>query len=76
LMSLSGAPIFGAIFQRFLVNRMPAFLPAILLSYASNLASAMLQALLRPVLWQGLVIAFVGLIMAMVAYFIKSKPAG
>jgi hypothetical protein len=73
LMSLGGAPIFGAIFQGILVNRMPAFLPAILLGYASDLASAMLKALLAPVFWQGLVIAFIGFGMAAGGYFIKSK---
>jgi hypothetical protein len=52
---------------------MPAFLPTILLDYASDLASAMLQALLNPVLWQGLVIAFIGLIMAAGSYFIKGN---
>jgi hypothetical protein len=73
LMSLGGAPIFGAIFQRILVNKMPAFLPVILLSYASDLASAMLRALLSPVLWQGLGIALIGLGMATTAYFISAK---
>jgi hypothetical protein len=73
LMSLGGAPIFGAILQRILINRLPAFLPTILLGYASDLASAMLQALLRPVLWQGLVIAFIGFGMALAGYFISAK---
>jgi hypothetical protein len=72
-MSLGGAPIFGAIFQRILVNRMPAFLPTILLGYASDLASAMLKALLSPVLWQGLGIAIIGFGMAVAGYFIKGK---
>jgi hypothetical protein len=73
LMSLGGAPIFGAVFQRILVNRMPAFLPVILLSYTSDLASAMLRALLSPVLWQGLGIALIGLGMATTGYFISAK---
>ena len=73
LMSLGGAPIFGVILQRILVNRLPAFLPAILLGYASDLASAMLQALLRPVLWQGLVIALIGLLMMVGAYLRQGK---
>ena len=73
LMSLGGAPIFGAIFQRILVNRMPAFLPTILLDYTSDLASAMLQALFIPILWQGLVIAFIGLVMTAGAYFIANN---
>jgi hypothetical protein len=71
LMSLGGAPIFGAILQRILENRMPAFLPAILLEYTGDLASAMLKALLQPVFWQGLVIAFIGLIMVTGAYITR-----
>jgi len=73
LISLGGAPIFGAILQRILNNRLPAFLPTILLGYTSDLASAMLQALLRPVLWQGLGIAFIGLGMMGISYFAKNQ---
>jgi hypothetical protein len=73
LLSLSGAPIFGVILQRILVSRMPDFLPAILLDYTNDLASAMLQAWLNPVLWQGLGIALIGLIMTISSYFIKEK---
>lgn len=73
LMSLSGAPIFGTILQRILANKIPDFLPSILLDYASDLALAMLQSLLSPILWQGLVIALIGLMMATSSYFIKKK---
>jgi hypothetical protein len=74
LLSLSGAPIFGVILQRILVSRMPDFLPTVLLSYANDLASAMLQAWLKPVLLQGLGIALIGLIMTVSSYFVKEKP--
>jgi len=74
LVSLTGAPIFGAILQGILVSRMPDFLPTILLGYANDLASAMLQAWLNPVLLQGLVIALIGLIMTVSSYFVKEKP--
>jgi hypothetical protein len=73
LMSLSGAPIFSVIFQRILVDRMPAFLPVILLDYANGLASAMLQALLNPVLWQGMIMALIGLVMAGAGYFLREQ---
>jgi hypothetical protein len=75
-MGLSGAPIFGAVFQSILVNRMPNFLPTILLDYTTDLASAMLQALLNPVLWQGLAIALIGAGMVVGAYFIKGNKTG
>ncbi len=73
LMSLSGAPVIGAVFHRMLVNRMPVYLPTIMLDYASNLASAMVQTLLNPVLWQGIILALIGSAMVMGAYFIKAN---
>ncbi len=71
LMGLIGAPIFGAVFQRILVNRMPAYLPTILLDYTNDLAFAMIQALLNPVFSQGLVIALIGLVMVVGSYLSK-----
>ena len=76
LMGLSGAPIFGAVFRRILVDRMPVYLPTILLDYTNDLASAMIQALLNPVLWQGLGIALVGLVMVVGSYLIKRNKTG
>ena len=67
LMSLIGAPIFGAILERILIARMPDYLPAILLAYASNLATAMLNAILGSVFWQGLIIGFLGAVMVLVS---------
>ncbi|MBE0672897.1 MAG: hypothetical protein IH588_20150 [Anaerolineales bacterium] len=75
VMSLIGAPVFGAVFQRILVNRMSIYLPSILLDYGSDLASAMLQALLTPILWQGLLLTLLGLGMAVAGYFVKEKIA-
>ncbi|MDO9303682.1 MAG: hypothetical protein Q7T89_20010, partial [Anaerolineales bacterium] len=69
LMGLAGAPIFGAILQGILANG----LPHAMLGIANDLASAMLQALLAPVLWQGLGIALIGLVMAAAGFFIKGK---
>lgn len=73
LMSLSGAPIFGTIFTGILVSRIPIYLPAILLDYANDLASAMLQALLNPILWQGLILFFLGSGMTGISYLKKLK---
>jgi hypothetical protein len=67
LMGLAGAPIFGFVLRGILSSQ----LPALLLGLANDLASAMLQALLMPVLWQGLGIAFIGFGMAVAGYFIK-----
>ncbi len=73
LMGLSGAPIFGTVFESILISRMPAYLPTILLSYTSDLASAMLKALLAPVLWQGLVIGLIGLGMTGISFFCEGS---
>lgn len=72
LIALGGAPVIGALFQRVLVSRMPAFLPVILLDYAGDLASAMVQTLLNPVLWQGAILALTGLVMVIGASFVKA----
>ena len=73
LMGLGGAPVVGAIFHRFLASRIPVFLPSIMLDYANNLASAMVQTLLNPFLWQGFLIALIGLVMVGISYFTKNQ---
>lgn len=76
VMALLGGPIFGEIFQRILLTQMPNFLPAILSDYAGDLAAAMVGALLRPVMWQGLALAFLGTGMAGAGYLLKMKSEG
>jgi hypothetical protein len=71
VMALLGGPVFGEIFQRILLAQMPKFLPAILSDYAGDLASAMVQTLLSPVLWQGLALAFFGAGMVGAGYLLK-----
>jgi hypothetical protein len=71
ILGLVGASIFGAVFQQMLASRMPSFLPSLLLDSANALATAMLQALFIPILWQGLGIAFIGFGMTMSGYLIK-----
>lgn len=73
LLGLVGASVFGTVFQQMLASRMPAFLPALLLDSAHALATAMLQALFLPILWQGLGIAFIGFGMAVAGYFVSAK---
>lgn len=73
LMGLTGAPIFSAIFQGLLTSRLPDYLPSIFLNYASDLAATMLQALITPVLWQGLIMAVIGLMMLLIGYFVKAS---
>lgn len=73
VMALLGGPVFGEIFQRILLMQMPNFLPAILSDYAGDLAAAMVQTLLSPVMWQGLALAFLGAGMAGAGYLVKMK---
>jgi hypothetical protein len=72
LFGLGGAPIVGVIFRQILIDRMPVYLPAILLDYADDLASAMVQAIFNPILWQGLGFILIGLAMVIAAFFVKS----
>jgi hypothetical protein len=72
-LGLVGASVFGTVFQELLASRMSTFLPALLLDSANALATAMLQALFIPILWQGLGIAFIGFGMAVAGYFISVK---
>lgn len=74
--ALLGGPVFGEIFQRILLAQMPKFLPAILSDYAGDLASAMVGALFRPVMWQGLALAFFGAGMTGAGYLLKMKREG
>ncbi|HRQ25146.1 MAG TPA: hypothetical protein PLF42_17090 [Anaerolineales bacterium] len=76
VMALLGGPVFGEIFQRILLAQMPNYLPGILSDYAGDLASAMVQALLSPVMWQGLALAFFGAGMAGAGYLLKMKSEG
>lgn len=70
VMGLIGAPIFGAVFQRILMTQMPGFFPLPLLGYGSDLASAMIQALLTPVMWSGLALTVISAGMAGVGYYL------
>lgn len=71
VMSLFGIPVLRSIFQHILVRRMSNYLPTLFLDYVNDLATSMVQALLNPVLQQGLAITFVGLVMTVIYSFIK-----
>ena len=74
LISLGGAPVIGGLLRQFITQRAGTYLPEVLTDYASDLASAMTQAIMRPVLIQGLVLAFLGLIMILVSKYMIHKP--
>jgi hypothetical protein len=76
VLALLGVPVFGETLQRVLVMQMPDYLPVLLLDYAGDLASAMLQTLLNPVMWQGLALAFFGVGMAGAGHLIQHGITG
>jgi hypothetical protein len=71
IMGVLSAPIFSAILVRFLSIRLPTYLPSFLLEFTGDFASAMVRALLGPVLWQGLIFLIIGTAMAGTGYFVK-----
>jgi hypothetical protein len=73
LMGLTGAPAASLIIGSILEKRMPAYLPPILLENGNQLAAAIVDELLKPVLWQGLTLALVGLSMVVIDLSLKKK---
>ncbi len=73
IFGILGAPIAGAILERILADRLPNYLPAFLSGFTGDLSSAMVRALLLPVIWQGLLLIVIGAGMAFAAYFINRK---
>jgi hypothetical protein len=75
LISLTGAPVIGAFLRELIVQRAPAYLPLILSDYAGDLASTMTQAIMQPVLIEGIILTFLALIMILISRSMKPKPA-
>lgn len=73
LAGITGAPIIGTILKRLITQRASAALPTSLSDYASDLASAMVGAILRPIFWEGLILFFVGSSMALISIYIGRK---
>ena len=67
VMAWLGAPLTSVILLRFLVSKAPAYLPPALLDNGSQLASAILDQLLKPVLVQGIVLMAIGAVMIALA---------
>jgi hypothetical protein len=67
-MAWLGAPLTGLILLRVLVSKAPGYLPSILLNNGSQLATAVLDQLLKPVMVQGIVLMFCGFVMTALAF--------
>lgn len=73
IMGLLGAPVIGSVITSILSNRMPTYLPEFLSGFTGDLASAMVRALLVPVIWQGLVLLLIG--GAMTGFYYLSRKS-
>lgn len=73
VIGLLGAPIFGVVLEGILSSQLPDYLPTFLLEFTGDLASAMVRALLNPVLWQGLILSIIGIGMTGVGFYLKYK---
>jgi hypothetical protein len=73
LMSLTSAPVTSLVIKSVLEKRMPTFLPPILLENGNQLAAAIVNELLKPVLLQGLMLALTGLSMVLTGLYIREK---
>ncbi len=73
LIGLAGAPLLGVILKVVTSRKMLGMLPTALSDYASDIGSAMVNAILRPIFWEGLFLFFLGFGMAGVSYYLKYK---
>ena len=75
VIGILGAPIFSAAIERILASQLPDYLPAFLLDFTSEIAAAMVQALLTPVVIQGIILTFIGVGMAGLGYYLSHRQA-
>ena len=73
LMGLTSAPIASLVIKGILEKRMPVYLPSILLENGNQLAAAIVDELLKPVLWQGVMFALLGAVMVLICTYMKKK---
>ncbi|MBL8063421.1 MAG: hypothetical protein JNK32_10400 [Anaerolineales bacterium] len=73
ILAVIGGPILGTLLSSYIDGRMQNFLPTVFLAYTSDLAAAMANALLKPVLWQGLILAAIGFGLIGVGFFVKKQ---
>jgi hypothetical protein len=69
LVSLLAAPLLGIFLLQILARQLPAFLPQVLLANGSQLASAIFDQMVQPLLLQGILLAIIGALMTGAALF-------
>lgn len=73
LLGLVASPLIGALLQFLIETQGIAFLPPLLASSIAETASAVASQMLVPVAIQGLIIAFIGLVMVVIGIFLTRR---
>lgn len=73
LVSIIGGPILGMVLKQIIQWQTRITLPISLSNYAGEISSAVLGAIMRPILWEGLFLFFVGMGMIMTSILLKHK---
>ncbi|HNB35293.1 MAG TPA: hypothetical protein PK414_03685 [Anaerolineales bacterium] len=61
ILGFVGGPILGGLLSSYIANWMQAVLPSAFFTFANELATAMANALLTPVMWQGWILTVIGI---------------
>ena len=75
LLGLVGSSLLRSFIQRRMVEGMPAQLPAIVAQSVNDLISAIIRQLTRPVVWQGILLATIGIGMLFLAFYKSYREA-
>ena len=72
-MALLGAPVLGFVIKTVLQSQGSRFLPPVLFSAIGETVNAVTTQILRPVLVEGAILGFLGLLMLLAALFVARK---
>lgn len=75
LVGILGAPLFSLVIESALASQLPDYLPTFLLDFTGDFTAAMVQALLTPVVLQGIALTFLGVCMAILGYYLSHRQA-
>lgn len=75
VIGLTGIPIISWIVQNKMVKSIPFAIPPNIVESSNDLVREVISQLLRPVIWQGLFLAFIGMIMILLALFLRRRQA-
>ncbi len=73
VVGLTSTPIISWIVQNKVVKNVPFAMPPIIIESSNDLVREVISQLLKPVIWQGLFLAFAGLVMILLALFLRRR---